>query len=153
VDKRKTPEGVDEQAAAVEELSLALVETTLKALSNSGQLSVLQTRVLLAVAQHGPISLGDLAASLDLSLPSASRLVTRLVDDGLLLRRVPPYDRRITHLVVSARGRRMLGRLRSARQREINRVFAELSAADRAALTQGLQAFAEASGPRRQETA
>ncbi|MEU4194212.1 MarR family transcriptional regulator [Kribbella sp. NPDC026611] len=135
--------GLD-QSAAVEELSLAMVEVTLKALSASRQPSVLQTRVLLAIDRHGPVNLGELATLLDLSLPSASRLVTRLVDERLILRRVPAHDRRILQLTLSARGRTTLARLRTARRRELESVLAQMSGPDRAALVRGLTSFAGA---------
>jgi DNA-binding MarR family transcriptional regulator len=142
---------IADDAAAVEETSLALVELTLKALgeltlkaSGDRQLSVLQVRVLLVIQQHGPLRLSDVAQLLDLSLPSASRLVNRLVEDGLLLRSTPSHDRRMVQLVISAKGRRVLDRLRSNRQRGIGGVLATMSAADRTALVQGLAAFHQA---------
>ncbi|GAA1599809.1 MarR family winged helix-turn-helix transcriptional regulator [Kribbella karoonensis] len=132
--------------AAVEQASLALVELTLKAMTAAPQLSVLQLRVLLSVERHGPLRLGEVAGLLDLSAPSASRLVARLVDDGLILRNTPPADRRQVQLVVSAKGRRLLTRLRGNRQRDIDRVLDLMSPNDRSALVQGLAAFADASG-------
>jgi DNA-binding MarR family transcriptional regulator len=133
-----------DQSAVVEELSLAMVELTLKALSGSQQLSVLQTRVLLAIDRHGPVSLGELASGLDLSLPSASRLVTRLADERLVLRKVPTHDRRLLQLTLAARGRTTLARLRSTRRQELDRVLANMTPADRSALVRGLSSFAEA---------
>jgi len=131
-------------AAAVEQASLALLELTLKALSASRRLSVLQLRTLLAVDEHGPLKLADVAAMLDLSTPSASRLVTRLVEDGLMLRNTPSHDRRQVQLVVSAKGRRLLTSLRGRRQREIGGVLDAMPSDDRKALIQGLAAFAAA---------
>ena len=131
-------------AAVVEQASLALFELTLKALSASRQLSVFQLRVLFAVEQHGPVKLGDVARELDLSKPSASRLVTRLVDDGLILRRIPEADRRQVQLAVSAKGRRVLSSLRRARQREIGDVLDAMPRAGREALIDGLISFTEA---------
>ncbi|GAA1115232.1 MarR family transcriptional regulator [Kribbella jejuensis] len=131
-------------AEVVEQASLALFELTLKALSASRQLSVLQLRVLLAIEQHGPVNLGDVADQLDLSKPSASRLVARLVDDGLILRRIPETDRRQVELAVSAKGRRVLGSLHRGRQRKIGDVLDAMSPDSSEALIQGLLSFAEA---------
>jgi DNA-binding MarR family transcriptional regulator len=133
-------------AAAVEHASMALFELTLKALSASRQLSVLQLRTLLAVEQHGPLRLADLAILLDLSRPSASRLVTRLAGDGLILRNTASHDRREIQLAVSAKGRRMLDGLRSRRRREITAVLDTMEPTGRTALIQGLSAFAAAAG-------
>jgi DNA-binding MarR family transcriptional regulator len=131
-------------AAAVENASLALVELTLTAMSALPQMSVLQARALLSIARHGPLRLGEVAGRLELSAPSASRLVARLVDDGLVLRNTSAHDRRQVQLVVSAKGRRLLNRLRKYRQRDIDRVLDVMRPDDRAALIQGLTAFAEA---------
>jgi DNA-binding MarR family transcriptional regulator len=131
-------------AAGIEAASLALVELTLQALSASSQLSVLQVRVLLAVDRHEQVNLSDLAASLQLSKPFASRLVTRLVDERLLLRRTHRDDRRQLLLSLSARGRRALDRLRSVRQSGISEVLAAMSPDDRAALSTGMASFAAA---------
>ncbi|MFI5693767.1 MarR family winged helix-turn-helix transcriptional regulator [Kribbella sp. NPDC051586] len=131
-------------AAAVEQASMALFELTLKALSASSQLSVLQLRTLLAVEQHGPLRLADLANLLDLSRPSASRLIGRLADDGFVLRSTPNHDRREIQLAVSAKGRRLLDSLRSRRQREISTVLDTMPSAGRNALIRGLSAFAAA---------
>jgi DNA-binding MarR family transcriptional regulator len=131
-------------AEIVEQASLTLFELTLKALSSSRQLSMLQLRVLLAVEQHGPVNLGDVADQLDLSRPSASRLVTRLVDEGLILRRTPDADRRQVQLAVSAKGRRMLDSLRRGRQREISGVLEAMPRDGREAPIHGLMSFAAA---------
>ncbi|MBM7790203.1 MarR family transcriptional regulator [Tenggerimyces flavus] len=131
-------------ATVVELASLSLVELTLKALSASSTLSVLQVRALLTADQHGPISLSDLANGLDISLPSASRLTGRLVEDGLLLRRTHNHDRRLIQLKPSARGRRLLERLRNARQASIQTGLADMTDADRTALATGLASFSRA---------
>lgn len=132
------------EAAAVEESSLALVEMTVAALSASSQLSVLQLRVLLVVDRHGPLNLSALASSLELSVPSASRLIDRLVTAGLVRRGVAAHSRREVQLVVTPKGRRALGELRARRQRAIAAVLDGMSAQERADLVSGLEAFARA---------
>ncbi|MFD7160480.1 MarR family winged helix-turn-helix transcriptional regulator [Kribbella sp. NPDC059898] len=131
-------------AASIEAASLAMVELTLQALSTASQLSVLQVRVLLSVDRNERLNLSDLAADLQLSKPFASRLVTRLVDDGLLLRRPHPHDRRQLLLTLSARGRRALDRLRGARQSGLSDVLAAMPPEARDALSTGMASFAEA---------
>lgn len=130
------------QAAAVEESSLALVEMTVAALATSGQLSVLQLRVLLVVDRHGPLNLSALASALELSVPSASRLIDRLVTAGLVRRGVAAHSRREVQLVVTPKGRRALGELRVRRQRAIAAVLERMSPGERADLVSGLEAFA-----------
>jgi DNA-binding MarR family transcriptional regulator len=131
-------------AATVEDTSLALVELTLKALSASTSMSVLQVRVLLVIDQYGPLGLGALANQLEISAPSASRLVSRLVDERLILRRTPDHDRRTLELRLSAKGRRTLDRVRQARRTAIADVLTAMTAPDRRALIDGLSGFATA---------
>ncbi|TCC37438.1 MarR family transcriptional regulator [Kribbella capetownensis] len=131
-------------APVIEQASIALFEVTLGALSTSAQLSVLQIRMLLTLDQHGPLRLSDLAGQLDVSAPSASRIINRLADDGLVLRRTPDHDRRTVELRLSAKGRRGLARIRSARRGGIAEILALMTEDDRAALAAGLISFAHA---------
>jgi DNA-binding MarR family transcriptional regulator len=132
------------EAAAVEADSLALVEMTVAAMSSPRGLSTLQVRVLLAVDRHGPLNLSAMARRLDVSVPSASRLVDRLVDAGLLTRGVSTHSRREIALTVSTKGRRALTQLRRRREAAIAKVLDEMSDGERSALVTGLHGFAEA---------
>ncbi|MGZ4610757.1 MAG: MarR family winged helix-turn-helix transcriptional regulator [Actinomycetes bacterium] len=138
------PCDAEQQAVSVEEASLALVEMTLGALAASGEVSTLQLRVLLVVDRHAPLNLSSLATRLDLSVPSASRLVDRLVDAGLVARGVAAHSRREVALSLTAKGRRALAQLRRSRERAIGQVLGEMAPRDRDALVAGLHAFARA---------
>lgn len=134
----------DDQAVAVEDASLALVEMTLAGLAAAKGVSVLQLRVLLVADRHAPLNLSSLAERLDVSPPSASRLVDRMVEAGLVSRAVSPHSRREISVTLTTRGRRALVQLRRSRQQAIDRVLAAMSPADRAALVAGITAFAAA---------
>lgn len=133
-----------DQAATVEDSSLALVEMTLAGLAAASGVSVLQLRVLLVADRHAPLNLSALAERLDVSAPSASRLVDRMVEAGLISRAVSPRSRRELSLTLTTRGRRALAQLRRTRRQAIDRVLSAMSPADRAALVAGMSAFAEA---------
>jgi DNA-binding MarR family transcriptional regulator len=117
---------------------------TLAALAAADGVSSLQLRVLLAIDRHGPLNLSTLAARLDLSVPSASRLVDRLVEAGYVTRAVAEHSRREVALAVATKGRRALGQLRRSRSRAIGEVLAQMSPSQRAALVTGLTAFSAA---------
>lgn len=136
--------GTDDESSAVEDASLALVEMTLAALAAAAGVSVLQMRVMLVIDRHGPLNLSALADRLDVSVPSASRLVDRLVEAQLVTRAVSPRSRREVSLTLTARGRRALAQLRRKRQEAIRGVLAHMSPQDRAALAAGLAAFSAA---------
>jgi DNA-binding MarR family transcriptional regulator len=54
---------------------------------------------------HGAISLNDLAHRLDMTAPTASRLVQTLSEQGLVTRQVDQIDRRRLVLQLTAKGR------------------------------------------------
>lgn len=59
-----------------------------------GELSMAQSLAMMAVKDHGPLSISELAALLAVSAPSASAMVERLVERGVLVREPDPQDRR-----------------------------------------------------------
>lgn len=88
-------------------------------------LSVAQFRVLCVVEREAAGSLTDVATLLGASLPSASRLVGRLVERGYLSRDESDDDRRCRRLVLTARGRTAL---LAGRARVRDAIAAELKA-------------------------
>jgi len=89
---------------------------------------------LLARAGH-PLSVSELAQTLHISLPSASRHSDALADRGLIARRISCDDRRSKELCVTDAGRQLLERLRAARAQDLRDFTATFSpqAAGRAA--------------------
>jgi DNA-binding MarR family transcriptional regulator len=138
--------GLTEQAGTVEEASLALVEMTLAALAGVEGISSLQLRMLLLVDRHPQSNLSSVASRMDMSVPSASRLVDRLVEAGLLDRRDAPHSRREVALSLTARGNRALAELRRSRRQAIGVVLEAMADDQRRALVSGLTAFAAAAG-------
>jgi len=59
-----------------------------------GDLSMAQVNALMIIRKQGPMSLTELAVALCVSPPSASAMVERLVDKGLVTREQSPEDRR-----------------------------------------------------------
>jgi DNA-binding MarR family transcriptional regulator len=128
-------------AATVDEASIGLVEMTVAALSATSQLTVLQVRVLLAIDQHGPTNLQDLADRLRISAPSASRLIDRLVDARLLRRGRAVHSRREITLSLTAHGSRVLRTFRQLRQEAIQEVLTRMPPEDQLSLVRGLESF------------
>jgi DNA-binding MarR family transcriptional regulator len=77
-------------------------------------LTLTQVKALAALS-HGELTVKELAASLGLSLPGASRAVDALVCRELLGRREDPGDRRQKRLCCTDAGRQALRRLDEAR--------------------------------------
>jgi DNA-binding MarR family transcriptional regulator len=123
----------------------ALVLATSVANDNSG-VSAAQLRVLGVVDQAGSVNLTQLAVALHTAPSSASRLCDRLEAADLLRRTADERDRREVWLVLTPTARRLLDGLGRQRQETIAAVLRRMSPDDRAALLQGLSAFARASG-------
>jgi DNA-binding MarR family transcriptional regulator len=132
--------GVDE-APAVEEASLALLEMTLAGIAATRGVSTLQLRLLLVVDRHAPLNLSSIAVRLHMSIPSASRLVDRLVEARLVTREPSEHSRREIALALTPKGRRALTQLRRSRQRDISEVLQLMTPGERQALVTGLSAF------------
>ncbi|GII80343.1 hypothetical protein Sru01_53250 [Sphaerisporangium rufum] len=128
----------------VEEASLVLVELTLDAVVEHGDLSVTQLRTLLAVERHGPLNLSALAAHLGGSVSAAGRVVSRLDGAGLLTRALSPRSRREVSIEVTPLGLLSLERLRAGRRRHIAEVLSRLPAASAEALARTLAEFTAA---------
>jgi homoprotocatechuate degradation regulator HpaR len=61
-------------------------------------------RVLRVLLEGGPLELGQIAAEACLLLPSLTRMVPPMVDEGLIARHTPPEDRRKVILTITPAG-------------------------------------------------
>jgi DNA-binding MarR family transcriptional regulator len=107
------------------------------------ELSVPQFRTLLFLRRNGGASLSALAEFLGLSLPATSRLVEGLVRKKFVVRRIPPGNRRLVALALSARGRRTVGAARQGTERRLAEAVAPLRARERAAIRRALRTLRE----------
>ncbi|HLI51592.1 MAG TPA: MarR family transcriptional regulator [Thermomicrobiaceae bacterium] len=104
-------------------------------------LTMAQARTLFVLIDEGPSSIGRVAELQGISLPTASHLVDRLVQAGLLERTEDPDDRRRTLASASEAGAELAYRLRQ-RGEIFFQWLGQLDEDDLEALTQGLQAVA-----------
>jgi DNA-binding MarR family transcriptional regulator len=97
-----------------------------------------QTSVLFAVHRSGPYRLSALAEQEGLNPTLLSRVVARLVEQGLLGRAADAADRRAAVVRTTDAGRRLCERMRRERNDALARSVARLPAADRQALATAL---------------
>lgn len=64
-----------------------------------------QYQALVVIAGSAPVRLREVASGARMTASNASKIVTELVDAGLVTRRVPSTDRRVTLLEPTAAGR------------------------------------------------
>lgn len=104
-----------------------------------GQLSVPQFRALLFLDRHPEASLSALAEHLGVSRPTASVLVERLVQRGLVARETDPAERRRAMLRLTPAGQRQLAEARQHTLARLAERLAGLGDAELACLLEGLR--------------
>ena len=77
-----------------------------------------QTKIMLILYVHGPRRMSDIAFELDVTLPTATSLIERLVEKNYVLRETQPDDRRVVLCRLSEAGQKAIGSIwQSARNR------------------------------------
>ena len=95
-------------------LRLAITRTSRRLRQTSGRgLSPSLTSALATVDSHGPLTPSELAARERVQRPTATRLVARLEELGVLQRAADPQDRRSSLLSVTPEGHALIEELRS----------------------------------------
>lgn len=107
------------------------------------ELTMPQFRALLLLGQ-GPRRMGDLASHLGVSLPSATSVVERLVQKGLVERRDDPSDRRVVLCALTPRGREEVEKVWRAGQMRLEAVADALSTEELALVVRAMELVLEA---------
>lgn len=112
IDDRPEPgPGGTDLASAVERLLTAGIGITARAIDQTPDaidLTLVQWRVLVIASGTEGLRIGELAAHLGISVPSASRLVRRIEAQGLLTATRAVDDRRATNIALTEAGRRIV---------------------------------------------
>ena len=144
IDGTASPDGsVDEVVDAVLASSRALVALSARSIATTKGVTLPQYRMLV-VLDGGPTNLKTLADALDVAPSTAMRMVDRLIEAGMVSRTVPPDNRRVTHLELTAAGRRTVHRVTNRRRRDLQQVVARIPAGQRSALATAMATFADA---------
>lgn len=145
-----TNEGVGERSdvAAFELLTRALIGIALEGLrvAGSGQVSLPQFRLLLAVEGLGRVPSSRLAAQLGLAPSAVTRMVDRLQDAGLVQRGTDPRSRSIVTVEPTAAGHQLVAAVLGHRHELLGAVLDRMTPADHAAAVQAARLFAGLSG-------
>ena len=122
-----------ELAAAVTEVARLLIREGVHV--NRTSLSVLTT------LRDGPRRITDLAASEFISQPGMTTLVSRLEDEGWVVRRPDERDRRVVNVAITKKGLSTLERAISARTEALRKRIAPLDRTQRQALADAVEAL------------
>lgn len=125
---RRADETVDEPSLAheVERLLSAGIGITTRAIdetAEAAELTLAQWRVLVVAAQSDGVRIGELAAHLGMSVPSASRLVRRVETRAYVTATRAVDDRRATDVNLTPAGRKLVDAVVGRRRELIRRAL------------------------------
>src|ERR671918_1252422 len=116
-------------------LRLTIVRTARRMRQESGtDLSPSLTAALSTVERHGPLIPSELAARERIQRPTATRVLARLEEQGLIERMPDPRDGRSSLVTASKAGRDLLAELRTRKTAFLAARIDSLSAEERATL-------------------
>lgn len=104
-----------------------------------GGLTPSQTSVISTLGRHGPLTMSEIATHESISKPSATGIVGRLVEQGLVDRTPDPSDGRSSIVAISQAGVRVLEERRQERTAYLTRWIDGLDEADRAVLDRAVE--------------
>lgn len=107
----------------------------------SGSVTFAQMKVLFVLNRRRTATLGDIARRLNVGAPTATGLVSRLVDGGFVRRDRAASDGRRAALTLRPGGRRLLDGFVRRRRQRVARLLAVLGAADRRRLVAALRSL------------
>ncbi|MBT2486583.1 MULTISPECIES: MarR family winged helix-turn-helix transcriptional regulator [unclassified Microbacterium] len=107
----------------------------------STQLTIQQLKVLSSIVVSDRSSTSDLASMFEVSLATMSKLVERLVDQGLVERLTDIADQRVRRLLPTSLGRDVIGKIMAARPEMGADILDGLSVDELEALAVGLRAI------------
>lgn len=114
--------------------------------SLDGTISLTQFEVMIALRDLGPMKLSELADHLGVNPSTSTRMVSRLVDAGMVDRHVNPAIRREVVLEVTDAGAATLRTVALRRRSRLNDLVGHIPEQSRYHLVEGLQALTEAGG-------
>ncbi len=106
-------------------------------------LSVPQFRVLAFLRRHPESSLSEVAEHLGVTRATASTMVDRLVQRGLVDRSADPEERRHVRLQLTQTGSEDLERMRQATRQKIAKLLSDLSPEELGFVSQGLTCLSQ----------
>ena len=106
-----------------------------------GSLSLIHLSVLALVEAEGAVSMSRIADELDVSHASATGIIDRMVERGIVERRPASDDRRVTLIHITDAGTAVSRELLARRRDQLRAVLSELSDDDVAAFLRGVRAL------------
>ena len=102
-------------------------------------LNTTKWRILMLLHDRSPSSVGEIARRSVTKLPTLTRMLIRMEEDGLIFRRALKDDRRIVNVTMTPKAIKTLRMVRSIGQKVFDRAIEGISADEIAETTQTLQ--------------
>ena len=115
-------------------------------------LTLAQLKSLFLITSKGSTNFRKLAEALGVTPANVTRIVYRLVEQGLVSRTEDPKDRRVMILQATDEGRAIIANLRESGINRMTQILMFLSLEELGALAQGLSAFIRAAKAYKGET-
>jgi DNA-binding MarR family transcriptional regulator len=123
------------QADLAVRLRLVIARTARRLRQEAGEeLSPSQGAALATIGRHGPLTPSELAVRERIQRPTATRVIARLEETGLVDRTQDPVDRRSFVVALTPAGRDLLARVRTRKDAYLARRLRDLDADERATL-------------------
>ncbi len=127
--------------------SRALVGVAARSLASvDSEVTLVQYRALLVLAELGSRHVGELAEALVTHPSTTTRMCDRLVSHGLVRRTIDRCNRRETVIALTPKGRDVVQRVTDVRRAEIGRIVERIPLDSRESMIAALEAFADAAG-------
>ena len=102
-------------------------------------LSIIGFQVLALLEMHGAIPMSRLADELDVALPNATGIITRMADRGLVERIHGEEDRRVVRVGLTDAGRELIGEMEAGRRQRMTALIGALDASQQRRLLQAVR--------------
>jgi DNA-binding MarR family transcriptional regulator len=123
------------QADLAVRLRLVIARTARRLRQEAGEeLTPSQAAALATIDRHGPLTPSELAVRERIQRPTATRVIARLEEAGLVDRTAAPGDRRSCVVGLAPGGRELLARVRTRKDAYLSRRLRDLDADERATL-------------------
>jgi MarR family transcriptional regulator, organic hydroperoxide resistance regulator len=129
--------------AAWDEFSTALLRARSRAWQQQSPLTPAQYYLLRALSNEPGLGVGEMAAAAGCTSPTATRMLDALERDGVVAREPSTEDRRRTIVSLTPKGKRLLAQQRRRSDEKKQRLYEQLSPAERRQSEELLHRLAE----------
>jgi DNA-binding MarR family transcriptional regulator len=110
------------------------------------EVSLPQLHVLMLLQERGRMMVSELAGLLRISMPSASSIVDRIEENGLVERTRDAADRRVVYVEITDRGRALAEDLMGLKRETMQRLFGAMTDEELGDMVRGMAALERALG-------